>query len=65
YIETDGKGAIIRPWIWIAWLFFGPMANSISFQWYIFLATRTLVRTEGTIIQLVFSHSLRIRMKAE
>ncbi|KAH7903537.1 ABC transporter type 1, transmembrane domain-containing protein [Hygrophoropsis aurantiaca] len=65
YIETNGKGAIIRPWIWIAWLFFGPMAGSLSFQWYIFIATRTLVRTEGTITQLVFSHSLRIRMKAE
>ncbi|KAH7903194.1 ABC transporter type 1, transmembrane domain-containing protein [Hygrophoropsis aurantiaca] len=65
YIETDGKGAIIRPWVWIAWLFFGPMASSLSFQWYIFLGTRTLVRTEGIITQLVFSHSLRIRMKAE
>ncbi|KAH7905269.1 P-loop containing nucleoside triphosphate hydrolase protein, partial [Hygrophoropsis aurantiaca] len=65
YIETDGKGAIIRPWVWIAWLFFGPMAGSLAFQWYIFVANRTLVRTEGTITQLVFSHSLRIRMKAE
>ncbi|KAH7908629.1 P-loop containing nucleoside triphosphate hydrolase protein [Hygrophoropsis aurantiaca] len=65
YIETDGKGAIIRPWVWIAWLFLGPMAGSLSFQWYIFIATRVLVRTEGIITQLVFSHSLRIRMKAE
>ncbi|KAH7905737.1 P-loop containing nucleoside triphosphate hydrolase protein, partial [Hygrophoropsis aurantiaca] len=65
YIETDGKGAVMRPWVWIAWLFFGPMASSLSLQWYLFIATRTLVRTEGIITQLVFSHSLRIRMKAE
>ncbi|KAH7913221.1 hypothetical protein BJ138DRAFT_1059515 [Hygrophoropsis aurantiaca] len=65
YLETEGKGAIIRPWFWIAWLFLGPMASSLSFQWYIFIATRTLVRTEGIVTQLVFNHSLRIRLKAE
>ncbi|KAH7907307.1 P-loop containing nucleoside triphosphate hydrolase protein [Hygrophoropsis aurantiaca] len=65
YIETEGKGAIIRPWVWIAWLFVGPMACSLSFQWYLFIVTRILVRTEGIITQLVFGHALRIRMKAE
>ncbi|KAH7904637.1 hypothetical protein BJ138DRAFT_1130879 [Hygrophoropsis aurantiaca] len=65
YIEKDGKGAIIRPWVWIAWLFFGPMANSLSSQWCTFISSRTVVRTQGIITQLVFSHSLRIRMKAE
>ncbi|KAH7905541.1 hypothetical protein BJ138DRAFT_1017581, partial [Hygrophoropsis aurantiaca] len=65
YIETDGKGAIIRPGVWIAWLFIGPMACSLTFQWYFFIATRILVRTEAIITQLVFSHALRIRMKAE
>jgi hypothetical protein len=34
-------------------------------QWYLFIATRTLVRTEGLLTQLVFEHSLRIRLKAE
>ena len=34
-------------------------------QWYIFINTRTLVRTEGLLTQLVFEHSLRIRLKAE
>ncbi|KAH7922933.1 hypothetical protein BV22DRAFT_1197033 [Leucogyrophana mollusca] len=65
YLETGGEGAVVRPWVWITWLFFGPMAGSLAFQWYIFIATRTLVRTEGIITQLVFNHSLRIRMKAE
>ncbi|KAJ8594877.1 hypothetical protein M405DRAFT_759938 [Rhizopogon salebrosus TDB-379] len=65
YIETKGEGAVVRPWVWISWLFFGPIVGSLAWQWYIFIATRTLVRTEGILTQLVFEHALRIRMKAE
>lgn len=32
---------------------------------YIFITTRSLVRAQGIITQLVFEHALRIRMKAE
>jgi hypothetical protein len=46
-------------------MFLGPAGRAITFQWYIFIQTRTLVRTEGIITQLVFAHSLRIRLKAE
>jgi hypothetical protein len=38
---------------------------SICFQWYIYLGTRTLARTQGILTELVFEHSLRIRFKAE
>ncbi|KAF8816580.1 P-loop containing nucleoside triphosphate hydrolase protein [Phlegmacium glaucopus] len=65
YLETGGAGARIRPWFWILWLLAGPIIRNICFQWYIFIATRTLVRTEGLLTQLVFEHSLRIRLKAE
>ncbi|KZT67587.1 P-loop containing nucleoside triphosphate hydrolase protein [Daedalea quercina L-15889] len=65
YLETDGEGAVVRPWVWISWLFIGPMTGSVALQWYIFTSTRTLVRTTGIITQLVFAHALRIRMKAE
>ena len=34
-------------------------------QWYMFVVSRTVVRTEGLLTQLVFEHSLRIRLKAE
>ena len=47
------------------WLFLGPMLMSVSFQSYIFTMTRTLVRCEALLVQLVFDHSLRIRFKAE
>ena len=43
----------------------GPIVRNLCFQWYIFIATRTLVRTEGLLTQLIFEHSLRIRLKAE
>ncbi|KAH7918845.1 hypothetical protein BV22DRAFT_1100101 [Leucogyrophana mollusca] len=65
YLETGGEGAVVRPWVWVTWLFLGPMTGSLALQWYIFIGTRTLVRTEGIITQLLFNHSLRIRMKAE
>ncbi|KAJ7625348.1 hypothetical protein DFH06DRAFT_1273238 [Mycena polygramma] len=65
YLENPNEEPTAKPWFWIIWLFVGPMLGSISFQWYIFLATRTLVRCEGLITQLVFEHSLKIRVKAE
>ncbi|KIJ68833.1 hypothetical protein HYDPIDRAFT_173463 [Hydnomerulius pinastri MD-312] len=65
YLENGGEGAVIRPWVWVAWIFIGQFLGSVIFQWYIFFTTRTIVRTECIITQLVFEHSLRIRMKAE
>ena len=65
YLETGGANTSIRPWFWITWLFVGPIVKNLCYQWEIFIATRTLVRTEGLLTQLVFEHSLRIRLKAE
>ncbi|EMD41585.1 hypothetical protein CERSUDRAFT_110141 [Gelatoporia subvermispora B] len=65
YMETGGQGAIVYPWVWIAWLFFGPLIGSIAFQWYIFYATRVAARVQAIITSLVFDHALRIRVKAD
>ncbi|KAJ7688653.1 hypothetical protein B0H14DRAFT_3101122 [Mycena olivaceomarginata] len=67
YIETQDRDAniVVRPWVWIVMILLGPIVASLGHQWYIFINTRTLVRTESIITQLVFAHSLRIRMKAE
>lgn len=65
YIETGGVDAVIQPWLWISWLFLGPLASSVAMQWYIFIATRLLVRIESIVTELVFEHALRIRMKEE
>ncbi|KAF8832671.1 hypothetical protein HHX47_DHR1001791 [Lentinula edodes] len=65
YLEPGGERAVVRPWFWILWLFIGPIGGTLSIQWYVFVTTRTLVRTQAIITQLVFEHSLRIRVKAE
>ncbi|KAF7340454.1 Multidrug resistance-associated ABC transporter protein [Mycena venus] len=61
YIETREEGSVVRPWVWIAMIFLGPVIGSLAFQCYIFINTRSLVRTEAIITQLV----LRIRVKAD
>ncbi|KAF7333297.1 Multidrug resistance-associated ABC transporter protein [Mycena sanguinolenta] len=67
YIETQDIGdvEIVRPWVWIALIFLGPVVGSLVQQFYMFLVTRCLVRAEAIITQLIFTHSLRIRLKSE
>ncbi|KAF9013105.1 hypothetical protein BDQ17DRAFT_1342742 [Cyathus striatus] len=65
YLEFGPGSSTIRPWFWVIWIFVGPMAFSISRQSYIFMNTRVIVRIESLVTQLVFEHSLRIRVKAE
>ncbi|KAH8986106.1 hypothetical protein EDB92DRAFT_2054957 [Lactarius akahatsu] len=65
YLETHGEGAVVRPWVWVTYLFLGPALGTMAFQWYIFIATGTIVRVTAIVTQLVFEHALRIRVKAE
>ncbi|KAH8986098.1 hypothetical protein EDB92DRAFT_1818411 [Lactarius akahatsu] len=65
YLETHGEGAVVRPWVWVAYIFLGPALGTIAFQCYNFIATGTSVRVTAIITQLVFEHALRIRLKAE
>lgn len=34
----NGDGAVVKPWVWISWLFIAPIVGSIGMQWYIFIA---------------------------
>lgn len=63
YIEDEGKGAKIKPWVWIIVLFLGPTLNSMSIQYYVFIMTRCLVRAEALLTQLLFDQALRLRMR--
>ncbi|CAA7262822.1 unnamed protein product [Cyclocybe aegerita] len=65
YLQSGGEGAVVRPWFWIICIFAGPFLRLICSQHYLFIASRTLVRAESALTQLVFEHSLRIRLKAE
>ncbi|CAL1696193.1 unnamed protein product [Somion occarium] len=65
YLEKGGEDMTVRPFVWIIWLLVGPALGSVAVQWYIFIATRVMVRAQAIITQLVFDHALRIRVKAE
>ncbi|KAG8900334.1 hypothetical protein FRC00_013442 [Tulasnella sp. 408] len=65
YLETSGEGAVYKPWVWIIGLCLAPVLGTIGFQLYLFITNRLLIRTEALITQLVFEHSLKIRMKSE
>ncbi|KAF9500349.1 P-loop containing nucleoside triphosphate hydrolase protein [Pleurotus eryngii] len=71
YMESGGRDALMRPWVWIAWLFCGPMISTVLFQYYTFLSARHLifqatkrVWAESLVSQLVFEHALRVRVKS-
>ncbi|KAF9481115.1 multidrug resistance-associated ABC transporter [Pholiota conissans] len=65
YLESSGHtDDNIRPWFWIFCMFLGPIGNALAFQMYCFINIRTFVWIESILIQLLFQHSLRIRMKA-
>ncbi|KAL1674317.1 P-loop containing nucleoside triphosphate hydrolase protein [Schizophyllum commune] len=61
YIENGAAELTLRPWFWVALLFVGPTVSSFALQWYIHLATRTTIRAEAIITQLIYEHALRLR----
>ncbi|KAG8899583.1 hypothetical protein FRC01_010451, partial [Tulasnella sp. 417] len=65
YLETGGEGAVYKPWVWITGLFLAPVLGTVGFQLYLFITKRLLVHTEALVTQLVFEHSLKIRIKFE
>ncbi|KDR83115.1 hypothetical protein GALMADRAFT_238938 [Galerina marginata CBS 339.88] len=65
YLETKGSGSPIKPWVWISLMFIGPLAQSIFDHWNLYVQTKIRVRLAALVTQLVFEHSLRIRLKAE
>ncbi|EED80206.1 predicted protein [Postia placenta Mad-698-R] len=65
YMETGGEGAVVKPWVWISWLFLGPAARVTILSYYFFLSEHILVRIEAILTQLVFDHALRMRIMAD
>ncbi|KAJ6606137.1 P-loop containing nucleoside triphosphate hydrolase protein [Mycena vulgaris] len=65
YIETKGSGTFMRPWFWIFLLFAGPTVGSLATQRYKFIYNRVHIQAEAILTELIFEHSLRVRVKAE
>ncbi|EIN07942.1 P-loop containing nucleoside triphosphate hydrolase protein [Punctularia strigosozonata HHB-11173 SS5] len=62
YLE-DPDAARVRPWVWVLWIGLGPIVYSVVSNWYLYLGSQILVRSEAIVTQLAFKHALRIRMK--
>ncbi|KAF9560869.1 multidrug resistance-associated ABC transporter [Agrocybe pediades] len=65
YLEKGTASSDIRPWVWISMLLIGPIMQSMSAQWMLLNNTVIRVQLEALCTQLVFDHSLRIRVKAD
>ncbi len=64
-METHGENATIRPWVWVALFFVGVLSKSVIQHRQLYIQTAIKVRMQVLLTQLVFDHSLRIRLKAE
>ncbi|KAH7337951.1 P-loop containing nucleoside triphosphate hydrolase protein [Rhizoctonia solani] len=62
--QNPSEPQYFRPWVWVLWLFLAPVLGSLSMQRYYLLASCCIVRAEAIITQILFEHSLRIRMIA-
>ncbi|GJE87809.1 multidrug resistance-associated ABC transporter [Phanerochaete sordida] len=65
YLETDGRDASIRPWFWVSLFCLGIFSGSLLAARYFFMTLRALSQLQSTLIQLIFEHALRIRLKAD
>ncbi|KAF9257859.1 P-loop containing nucleoside triphosphate hydrolase protein [Marasmius fiardii PR-910] len=65
HMETNNQDSFMRPWFWVAMIFVAPNIASMAIERYMFLACRVLSHAGSVLSQVVFAHSLRIRMKAE
>lgn len=55
----------MQPWFWILLLFLGPATYVLAFQWDIWIGTHMMAQASAVLTQLVFEHSLRVRVRAE
>ncbi|KAJ7175766.1 multidrug resistance-associated ABC transporter [Mycena filopes] len=63
--SLENNDMVVRPWVWVVSLFLVPLARAIIHARYTWIATRQRTQAEGIIVQLLFKHSLRIRMNTE
>ncbi|RPD70664.1 P-loop containing nucleoside triphosphate hydrolase protein [Lentinus tigrinus ALCF2SS1-7] len=63
HIENGPDGETIRPWVWIAALLLGSMTVSFAMQFYHYVSTTVVMRTQAVLTQLMYDHSLRMRAK--
>ncbi|EJT98573.1 P-loop containing nucleoside triphosphate hydrolase protein [Dacryopinax primogenitus] len=63
YLEDPEYVTDVRPWVWVSLLAIDPIIGSLCLHMYIFITTRMVVQCESILTQLIFQHSLKIRLK--
>lgn len=58
YLQNP-EAAIVRPSVWVALLFIGPMARSVSYQQFLFSSTRLAVRVKLALITALYQKCLK------
>ncbi|KAI0741249.1 P-loop containing nucleoside triphosphate hydrolase protein [Daedaleopsis nitida] len=63
YLERDEQTT--KPWLWILLLFVGQVMRTVAEQVFAYIESRLDIRIKSIFTELVFEHSLRLRMKAD
>jgi hypothetical protein len=62
YIESGGRDAVVRPWVWILFIALSPILQNAAEQLYLYYNTRAATHIEAVITAVVYRHSLRVRV---
>ncbi|RPD53734.1 P-loop containing nucleoside triphosphate hydrolase protein [Lentinus tigrinus ALCF2SS1-7] len=65
YLEVGGPKSNAYPWAWALLLLVGPTAVTFCEEWNQWIISVVSARLEAVVTELLFEHSLRIRVKAE
>ncbi|PPR04710.1 hypothetical protein CVT24_011832 [Panaeolus cyanescens] len=65
YLENDGEGETIRPWFWIVWLFLSPFVTATATEICLYYTSQLNFKLKAVVTELVFEHSLRVRLTAD
>ncbi|TDL21471.1 P-loop containing nucleoside triphosphate hydrolase protein [Rickenella mellea] len=65
YLEGGHPRAGLHPWVWVVLIAVGPMVAGFISNQYLYESTIIIVESESLLTQLVFEHSLRIRMSSD
>ncbi|KAE9391369.1 P-loop containing nucleoside triphosphate hydrolase protein [Gymnopus androsaceus JB14] len=72
-LKLKVSGRSFKPWVWILWLFFGPLLQTMVSESYLYVGvgglpspkTRQVVHAEAILTEAILEHALKMRVKAE
>ncbi|TBU52681.1 P-loop containing nucleoside triphosphate hydrolase protein [Dichomitus squalens] len=64
HVEQGSQNETFKPWFWILALLFGSMGVSMCMQYYHYVSTQVVARTQAILTQLMYDVALMMRPKA-